>query len=82
MKKTIAIIGIVFVLFMIQLYFVFNYSIVKLHIVTNKDSVLTKSFLLPNYYKLHIWKGRLQYTKTNGWHETIQFNVKSYKQIK
>lgn len=82
MKKRNILAIIVFLLLSIWLYFSANYKIVKLQIITNKNIVITESFLLPNYAKLHLWNSRLQYTKPNNWHQSIYYNVKSYKQIK
>jgi hypothetical protein len=82
MKRILIIVGFLFTLIVIHFYVVLNYKYQEFRITTNKDSVFTKSYFVPRYATFHIWKGRLQYTKTNGWHETIQFNVKSYKQIK
>ena len=82
MKKRNIFAIITFILLCIWLYFSANYKIVKIQLTTNSNNVITESFLLPNYAKLHLYNSRLQYTKANGWHQSIYYNVKSYKQIK
>jgi hypothetical protein len=80
-KRHILIIAIAFIL-MSWLYFSVNYKISKVEIITNKNIKVTESFLLPNYAELHLYNCRLQYTKNNNWHQSIYYNVKSFKAIK
>ena len=60
-------------------FFKYNYKIETVTFVNKKDSVITKSFIVPDYAIFHVWNNRLQYTKSNGWHETVQYNVKEIK---
>lgn len=75
--KILAIILIVFIA--VFGFLKYNYKIETITFVNKKDSVITKSYIVPEYAIFHLWNGRLQYTKSNGWHETVQYNVKSIK---
>jgi len=57
----------------------YNFKIATITFLNKKDSIVTKSWIVPKYAIFHVWNGRLQYTKSNGWHETVQYNVKSIK---
>jgi len=57
----------------------YNFKIETITFVNKKDSVITKHYIVPEYAIFHVWNGRLQYTKSNGWHETVQYNVKNIK---
>ena len=75
--KILAIILIVFIA--IFGFLKYNYKIETITFINKKDSLITKSFIVPEYAIFHLWNGRLQYTKSNGWHETVQYNVKEIK---
>lgn len=75
--KILAIILIVFIA--IFGFLKYNYKIETVTFVNKKDSLITKSYIVPEYAIFHLWNGRLQYTKSNGWHETVQYNVKEIK---
>lgn len=68
---------IIFVILLIWLYFNLTYKIVKIRI-NNK----IEYFFLPKNAKLHLYKNRLQYTKSNGWNQSIYYNVENYEIIK